>query len=113
MNWPIENINSDIPRAKLSRDKIRHVLHRFSNVKRDRRGIPSRQWVSQNVSPAEAWGIFQVRIFSIRTRPRPNFHIKYAEFREADLFAVKIFCIPNSVPDSVSDAESHDIKILI
>ena len=35
-----------------------------------------------------------------------------AEFREANFFAVMIFCSPNRFSDSVRDAESHDIKIL-
>ena len=50
--------------------------------------------------------------FSLFGRVHVQVFIKWAEFREADLFAVKIFCSPNSVPDSVSDSESHDIKIL-
>ena len=36
-----------------------------------------------------------------------------AEFREANCFAVEIFPSPNRVSDSVSDADSRDIKILV
>ena len=35
-----------------------------------------------------------------------------AEFRGAKFFPVKIFHCPKSVSDSVSNADSHDIKIL-
>ena len=34
-----------------------------------------------------------------------------AEFREANFFPVEIFSSPNRVSDSVSDADSRDIKI--
>ena len=36
-----------------------------------------------------------------------------AEFREANFFPVEIFSSPNRVSDSVSDASSRDIKILM
>ena len=36
-----------------------------------------------------------------------------AEFREANFFPVEIFSSPNSVSDSVSDADSRDINILV
>ena len=36
----------------------------------------------------------------------------WAEFRGANFFPVEIFSGPNTVTDSVSDAESCDIKIL-
>ena len=42
---------------------------------------------------------------------RPLYHAQ-AEFREAKYFPVDIFRIPNSLFDSVSDAESRDIKSL-